>query len=545
MGAKGAASYFQKQMSVEVLPGLLYNICEVYIDDLIIYARTEEEMSDRLRAIFERLRQWNVKVHPKKVKLGLQSVEYVGHVITPDGLQMSLQKVQKIMNFARPQDTKGIQQFLGMVGWFKDHIPEYSTMSRGLRDMVQSGDKPHTTRVWTERAIASFEDIRTAINKCPKLFFTDDGDEVHIETDASMSGIGAILYVIRQGKNYPIQWYSESFTKQQRNWKTQEQECYAIIASIKHFHQYISHINFTVHTDHKALLALNDSNPKVVRWKVELSHYNINWSFIQGKLNVVADALSRLKVIEENGGWFLQTEGSPMLEADGYAEDETVPTSHDPIPKEVQYLLHKCHNRKVGHVGVDKTLRRLNEHPNKVKVAEYSQHQLKDWTIQFTRQCRECQMMSVLKPKIETFKFNLAGHKPFVRINFDTIGPLPEDLNKFKYVLVISDTFSRYVKIRPLLDTKGLNAVMHLKEYINTYGVPAEMLSDNGTQFVNEVLTAYSQMVGSEKLETLAYSHQENGLVERTNRDFPEGRKSYFRHNKFTDLLDFAVLECV
>jgi len=127
--------------------------------------------------------------------------------------------------------------------------------------------------------------------------------------------------------------------------------------------------------------------------------------------------------------------------------------------------------------------------------------------------------MTVLKPKIITFPYLLAGSAPFVRINFDAIGPFDTDVYGNTHALVILDTFSRYVKIRPLRDLSGITAAHHLKEFVNTFGVPAVMLSDNGTQFVNEALTAYARMAGSEKLETLAYSHEENGLVERANRE--------------------------
>jgi hypothetical protein len=519
MGAKGAASYFQKQMSEEVLRGYLYDFLELYIDDIIIYADTEETLAGNLSKVLRRLREWNITVHPGKAKLGMTSVEYVGHVISSTGLSMSREKIQRIQNFPRPTTKKDIQSFLGMVGWFKDHIPNFSQVSRGLRALVQHGDAPSFQREWTSETFESFENLKNMVNLCPHLYFINDDDEVHLETDASQSGIGAILYVIREGKKYPIQWFSATFNKQQQNWRTQEQECYGIIAAVKEFHHYLSHIHFTLHTDHKSLLALNDGNGKVVRWKVELSNYNFTLVHIPGKENVVADALSRLEEIRKTGGYFfaLRRARQPTV----LGKDKGVDTAKQElnIPEEVTNLLHKCHGRCSGHLGVVKTVERIYTHDDKKVLTKFPAKDIKTWTSIFIRRCMACQAMSMLTPKIKTFPFLLGGSAPFVRINFDSIGPLDKDIYGYTHVLVIIDTFSRYARLRPLKDLTGVTAAFHLKEYVNTYGVPAVMLSDNGSQFVNEVLTSFATLAGSAKLETLAYSHEENGIVERANRE--------------------------
>jgi hypothetical protein len=122
MGLKGAPSYFQKIMASVVLAGLLYFICELYLDDILIYARTHEEFLERLRKVFERLRKHKLTVNPTKCSFGMSEVEYVGHVINEKGLSFSHEKKEKVFNIPKPTIGKHLKSFIGCAEYFHSHI---------------------------------------------------------------------------------------------------------------------------------------------------------------------------------------------------------------------------------------------------------------------------------------------------------------------------------------------------------------------------------------------------------------------------------------
>jgi len=136
MGLKAAASWFQKQMATKVLGDLLYKICELYIDDIIIYAATQEELLDRVEQIFERLERFNVKANPKKIVIGLTEIEYVGRVLSESGIEMSEARKNDIWEIAEPSTQRGLKSFLGMTGYFRQFIPGYTDLEHPLMKMA-------------------------------------------------------------------------------------------------------------------------------------------------------------------------------------------------------------------------------------------------------------------------------------------------------------------------------------------------------------------------------------------------------------------------
>ena len=140
-GPKGAPPYFQYTMSTVVLAGLIYIICEVYLDDIIIHGRTAVEFLDNLRAVFERIRKHNIKLHPRKVRIGLRSVEYTGHVIDSTGISFSRKRIDTVLDFAIPTTQKQLKQFLGIANYFRDHIENLTEFVGPLQKYVLQYNK--------------------------------------------------------------------------------------------------------------------------------------------------------------------------------------------------------------------------------------------------------------------------------------------------------------------------------------------------------------------------------------------------------------------
>ena len=153
MGLKGAGPYFQRSMSSKVLAGLVYRICELYIDDdVLIHGATESDFIANVRKVFERLREHNVAVNPRKTKLGLPQVEYVGHLVTADGISFTEEKRLKILDFPKPTNEKQIQMFIGLANYFRDHVPNMTEIIKPLRDMFS----PKSIGLPLEHRLSSF-----------------------------------------------------------------------------------------------------------------------------------------------------------------------------------------------------------------------------------------------------------------------------------------------------------------------------------------------------------------------------------------------------
>ena len=141
MGLKGAGPYFQRSMASKVLVGLIYRICELYIDDVLIHGSNEADFLVNLRKVLQRLRDHNVAANPKKTKLGLQQVEYVGHLISAESTSFTEEKRLKVLNFPLPQTKKALLQFLGLGNYFRDHVPNIDgTMQASSRHVSHRQD---------------------------------------------------------------------------------------------------------------------------------------------------------------------------------------------------------------------------------------------------------------------------------------------------------------------------------------------------------------------------------------------------------------------
>jgi hypothetical protein len=316
MGLKGAPSYFQQQMS-SVLNGLLYLVCELYIDDVIVDGSDDESLLRNLRAVFQRLSDKDITVNPNKCDLGMTDTEFVGHVVDGDGKRMSAEKIQKVLNFAKPTTVKELRSFLGLVNYVRDHIRDHSKLVQPLFSMLKktcgSGKLTSNKRecsgrtvVWGTDENVAFTAIVDAIAVCPKLYFLDEAiagpRDIILCTDASDYGYGAYLAqkygagLEHERPERPIGFYSQTFTRVQLNWSVPEKEGFGIYSAILHFEHLLRDRHFILKTDHKNLTFIKDSgSPKVIRWKLAIQEYDFDIEHIEGKDNTVADFFSRVK----------------------------------------------------------------------------------------------------------------------------------------------------------------------------------------------------------------------------------------------------------
>jgi hypothetical protein len=196
MGLKGAPSYFQQQMQSKILGDLLHTICEIYLDDIIIFGRTEAEFS-----LWERLEKFNVTLNPAKAKIGVTSVEYVGHVIDGDGLNMSQKNVIRYKTFVDLRPKKDMKSFLGLVQQFRTHLRGYETYGHILTGMTKGYNKRNDKKLitWTDEEMAAFIRLQNDVVNCPPLFFPDQTSPIFLHTDASNFGDWCVPVLIGEG----------------------------------------------------------------------------------------------------------------------------------------------------------------------------------------------------------------------------------------------------------------------------------------------------------------------------------------------------------
>lgn len=499
MGLKTAPSYFQKEMT-EMLAGLLYAICEVYLDDVIVDGPTERQFVDNLRRVFERFRRKGVTLNPAKCRFGLQQIEYVGHTIDQFGKTFSREKLADALNFPKPGTAQEMKRFLGFVNYFRDHVRDISTLVQPLQKMVEGKYMKHKRLTWTPVLEERFEATRVAVAGCTKLWFMNPTLPIFLHTDASDYGVGA--YLFQKGKDesgneveLPIAFVSKSLTREQLNWSVFEKEAYAIVHACRKLEYLLRDVHFTLRTDHRNLTYINSAgSPKVHRWKLELQELNFDIEYVTGEENGVADGCSRLCARESAGANAVLS----TLEGDRK------------LSRPMYNLIQKYHNRVAGHFGVRKTLEMMSK--DKAKATE------EDVTT-FIRQCPTCQKLDARTHEVHAQPFTTATYEVMQTLNVDTIGPFPKDTKGNEYILQIIDTFTRFTELYAVPDTTALQAAYCLLDHIGRYGAPKFLRSDRGSQFVNEVIAELLRLVGTEHQLTLAYSKEENALVERANKE--------------------------
>ena len=236
-----------------------------------------------------------------------------------------------------------------------------------------------------------------------------------------------------------------------------------------------------------------------------VQEYDFFIEHIAGKANVAADGFSRLLQFHE----------------------ETLCLHEEfTIPKEEYAILCQVHCDTVGHHGVDRTMDKLT------RLGKHWKY-MREHVKRFIKQCPCCQKMSYLRTPIHTHPFTTACYEPMERLEIDVIGPLPEDENGNRFILVIICCFTRWVSLYPIKDTTAEACLEPLLHHVGTFGTPSQILTDNGTQFVNELIKELLKVLGVQHLTILAYSKEENTIVERANKEVLRHlRNIVFKHNE-------------
>jgi transposase InsO family protein len=503
MGLEGAAAYFQKILVTIVLAGLVMIIVELYLDDLIIYAKSEDELIEKFIIVLQRFRKYNITCNPHKSVLGHSEATYVGHTLNEFGMHFKRDKLDSVLNFPTPIFSKQLKSFVCLASYFRDHVRNHATRVHPLFELLKDYDR-NSRIVWTEEGEAAFEDIKKAIDECPRIFFMDDVSPIYLFTDASNYGIGAYLYQLIDGKEIPIAFLSRSLDERMRKWSTPEKEGYAIFYALGKWEYLLRNKHFTIKTDHKNLTILKDkygTQDKVQRWFQCYQGYDINFEeeteYVKGIDNTVADSFSRLCPIQCDN----EEDRLCLLE-----DDELY------VPRKQWKIISTVHNSLMGHHGVERTMQKL------ISLG----HKWKDMRLhvrRFKKMCACCQKMENIGPPIKAHKFTVSSNSPMDVIAIDFIEGLIPDEYGNDTIMVVIDTFSRFIELFPMKGNSAKVAAHALIQHIGRYGMPAKITSDRGSAYISKLIKEITDMMGTQLVHTMAYSKQENAIVERANKE--------------------------
>lgn len=293
-GLKNAPATFQRVVD-RVLKNEIGKICLIYMDDIIIFSTSLQEHINSIKIVFNRLRDAGLKIQLDKSEFLSKSVEFLGHIVTPEGIKPNEKKIIAIKKFPIPNTQKEIKSFLGLIGYYRRFIKNFAKLTKPLTLCLKKGTQIKHTPEFVE----SFELCKNILMNDPILQYPDFNKPFNVTTDASNFAIGAVLSQGPIGKDLPIAYASRTLNTAETHYSTIEKELLAIVYAVKYFRPYLYGTKFSIICDHKPLqwlFSLKEPNSKLVRWKLQLEEYDYKIIYKQGKLNTNADALSRIEI---------------------------------------------------------------------------------------------------------------------------------------------------------------------------------------------------------------------------------------------------------
>ena len=562
MGLSNSSLTYTRLMN-NVLQGLIGNTASVFLDDILVVSKTEEEHFRKLDLVLSRLAAAGLKIKLEKCKFMKREVKYLGHVLDQNGMRAVHSKVKAVEDFPIPTSVEKVRSFLGLTGYYRKFIKNYAHISQPLTSLLKKNVKFH----WEAEQQEAFDTLKTKLTTSPVLIFPNYEQEFILVTDASDIGLGGVLMQERDNKLQPIAYASRLCNAAERNYSITERETLAVIHCLEHFRDMILGYKIKVWTDHTAIQNLfkhKNLRGRLARWFVTLQNYDVDFNYIPGKKNTVADALSRNTVnnhservmignikdlvtlnqeqiteeLNKDEVWskVIKYLKSPELhetpKLPGKLKIEELTVEDDLIYRDAKLTGKSVTRDRVTQLVIPQSMTKdimalvhdsaPSSHPAKEKT--YQRAQLKYYWPRMRKDIyayvENCQICARTKGHTSAPAPMLTyptPNKPWERVHIDTL-ELPLSENGYKYLFVAIDYFSRYAILHPIPNKKAETIASAIfSEIITNHTTPKVIVTDNGGEFNNEVLSELCKIFGVKKVNVMAYHPQSNGVVERLN----------------------------
>lgn len=587
-GLTNAPATFQRMIN-EQLHEYLDIFVVAYLDDILIFSKTEAEHIEHVKRVLDKLKRANLLVKPEKCEFHKTELPFLGHIVGGSGIRMDPAKIEAVLSWPTPESVVEVQSFLGYANFYRSYIGKYSKIATPLTELTRK-DKPFE---WTEEAEKTFKDLKQRFTTAPILMIFDPELEIIVETDASDFALGGCLNQLSAGKLKPVAYYSRKLSPAELNYDVHDKELLAIVEVFKQWRVYLEGSKYPVKvwTDHKNLTSFTTTkilNRRQVRWSEELSAYNFTITYRKGSENTRADALSRRKdyagghterpraiLKEKDDGLSYNHELLATISVvedteleqrikDAYGTDECAsrvlkePTNEFMVDfqgllrfKGLVYIPSGIRKQFVreqhslpahGHQGIARTFERLSNDyyfPGMRKHVE---------TV-----VTECDICSKSKANRHA-PYGLLQPPPvpggaWKSIAFDFVVKLPpskEPMTKVIYdsIWVVTDRLTKYghfVPYKESSDAKEL-AYAFLKTVVSQHGLPDEIISDRDKLFTSKFWTSLMAQLGANHKLSTAFHPQTDGQTERLNQTLEQYLRSYVneQQDNWVELLPLA-----
>ena len=566
MGLLGCPASFQRLVEL-AMTGMINVI--VYIDDLLLHSKSHDEHRQQLEKLFNRLRAAGLKINLAKCEFGATNVSYLGYRLTPEGILPGLDKLKAVRDSKMPTTVQEIRQFMGLCNFFRSHVRNFATIGAPLNKLT-SKEANWKDGILPPDCIKAYNSLKTALITEPVVDYPRKNRPYSLIVDASTGttevagGLGAILsQTDENGEERVIAYASRQLLKHEKNYTPFLVEMQAMVWGMDHFDTYLRGRKFTVFTDHKPLETLTKRQDKTMNRLTEaFLKYNFDIKYKKGS-EMPADFLSRnaidaVGIFDQN--WIT------AQEQDKYCE---IVKQHMAMKKDC-----KCKQLEVAKsCFMDSGLlwRRINRHSRQrtVLIAPESLREqvIKEthgdimtghesnaktqerilasyWWPGMDRQvknhietCDKCQKTRKDGRDTTTFLTPLPQcTQPNQRVHMDLFGPLKTTSSGKKYILCVTDAFSKYAELVAIQDKSAPTVASALfSRWLCRHGLPLEFVSDNGKEFCNEIVDNLLNLLRIKKTHTSPYHPASNSQAEVCNKTIAK----YLKHQVNTDTLDW------
>lgn len=524
-GLSVSPKYFMRFITIVFKDLIKENIMMIFIDDIIIPARSEKEAVSRLKRVLEVAVEYGLEINWKKAKLICHEIEYLGHLIKDGEVRPSPEKVDAVARYPEPCNTKQIQSFIGLTSYFRKYIKEYARVAKPLTDMM----KKDVEFVFGQQQRDAFNTLKKKLMSDPVLKIYDPALPTEVHTDASSQAIAAILMQKHpEGGIHPVRYMSRRTNEAEMKYSSYELEALAIVEGVKKFRHYLFGIHFKIVTDCQAFeltLRKKDLTPKVARWVLLLDEYDYEVEHRAGARMQHTDALSRMPYVAA----VVSLHEEMRLAQE---RDEELNAIRQLIEKEGQYLDYCLNNRVLfkgdqQQIVVPKMMEKeiIKRVHNKGHFASRKMKEAisKDYYIknvekkieEIVSSCIPCLLATRKDGKQEGYLNPIQKEgTPLHTLHLDHVGPLTDTRKCYNHILTMVDGFSKFVWLFPTKSTTTAEVLSKLEIHQQTFGNPIRFITDRGTAFTSGAFQKYCEDEQIQHVPVTTGVPRGNGQVE-------------------------------